>query len=165
MKRVTHNKGLRLIAGYKIVKGLLLIGASAGLLALLHRDLAALLEQGANVLHADPHNHLVHGIIAALGVVDMKTLEEIGAGTLAYGSLTLTEGIGLWLALRWAAYLTIVANSLFIPVEVYTLSQRFTLVKSAILAINVAIVWYLVRHLKAERRHSGYPQARASVVE
>lgn len=150
MKRVAHKKGLRLIAGFKIVKGLLLLGASGGLLALLHHDLAALLEQGANALHADPHNHVVHGLIATLGVMDVKTLEELGVGTLAYGSLTLTEGIGLCLAMRWAVYLAIVANSLFIPVELYTLNQRFTLVKSVVLAINVAIVWYLVGHLKAE---------------
>lgn len=165
MKRVAHKKGLRLIAGFKIAKGLLLLGASAGLLTLLNRDLAALLEQGANVLHADPQNHIVHGFIAMFGVMDVKTLEEIGAGTLAYGSLTLTEGIGLWLAMRWAAYLTIAANSVFIPLEVYTLSQRFMFVKLVVLAINVAIVWYLVRHLKAERGHSGHPHARAAVVE
>ncbi len=165
MKRVAHKKGLRLIAGYKIAKGLLVLGASGGLLALLNRDLAALIEQGANALHADMHSYIVHQLIATFGVMDVKTLEELGIGTLAYGSLTLTEGIGLWLALRWAAYLTIVASSLFIPVEVYTLGQRFTLVKLAVLAINVAIVWYLVRHLKAERGQKEPPQARASVVE
>lgn len=152
MKRITRKKGLRLIAGFKIVKGLLVLGASAGLLTLLNRDLAALLEQGVNALHAGPlHNHIMHGFIAALGVMDAKTLQELGVGTLVYGSLTLTEGVGLWMAMRWAAYLTIVANSLFIPIEVYTLSQRFTLVKSVVLAINVAIVWYLVKHLKSEQ--------------
>jgi len=160
MKRVTHRKGLRLIAGFKIAKGLLLLGASGGLLALLNRDLAAMLEEGVNALHAGPpHNHLMHGLIAALGVMDAKTLEEVGVGTLVYGSLTLTEGIGLWLAMRWAAYLTIAANSLFIPVELYTLSQRFTFMKLVVLVINVAIVWYLVEHLKAERKHSGHPGA------
>lgn len=156
---MTHKKGLRLIAGFKIAKGLLVLGASGGLLALLNRDFAALIEQGANALHADMHSYVVHKLIATFGVMDVKTLEELGIGTLAYGSLTLTEGVGLWLALRWAAYLTVVANSLFIPIEVYTLSQRFTLLKSVVLAINVAIVWYLVEHLKAERKHSGHPGA------
>ena len=157
MKRVAHKKGLRLIAGFKIAKGLLLLGASGGLLALLNRDFAALIEQGANALHADMHSYVVHKLIATFGVMDGKTLEEIGVGTLVYGSLTLTEGVGLWLALRWAAYLTIATNSLFIPVELYTLSQGFTLVKLVVLAINVAIVWYLVEHLKAERKHIGHP--------
>jgi uncharacterized membrane protein (DUF2068 family) len=166
MKRVAHKRGLRLIAGFKTAKGLLLLGASAGLLALLNRDLSAVLERGVDALHAgSSHNRTVHGLIAALGVVDVKTLEELGFGTLAYGSLTLTEGVGLWLAMRWAAYLTIVANSLFIPLEIYTLSQRFTLLKSVVLAINAAIVWYLVRHLRAEQGHGGAPHARAAVVE
>ena len=151
MKRVTRKKGLRLIAGFKIAKGLLLLGASAGLLALLNRDLAVLLEQAVNVLHADPQNRIVHGLIAALGVMDAATLEELGVGTLAYGALTLTEGIGLWLAMRWAAWLTIAATSVFIPVELYTLSRRFMFVKVAVLAINVVIVWYLARQLRAER--------------
>jgi uncharacterized membrane protein (DUF2068 family) len=151
MKRVARKHGLRLIAGFKIAKGLLVLGASGGLLALLNRDFAALVKQGANALHADLHGYVVHQLIAMFGVVDVTTLEELGAGTLAYGSLTLTEGIGLWLALRWAAYLTIATNGLFIPVELYTLSRGFTFVKLAVLAINVAIVWYLVEHLKAER--------------
>jgi uncharacterized membrane protein (DUF2068 family) len=161
VKRVTHKKGLRLIAGFKIAKGLLVLGASGGLLAMLNPGFAALVEQGANALHADLHSGIVHQLIASFGVMDVKTLEELGIGTLAYGSLTLTEGIGLWLAMRWAAYLTIAANGIFIPVELYKLSQGFTLVKLVVLAINVAIVWYLVRHLKAERGQNRHPHARA----
>ena len=148
---MTRNKWLRPIAGYKIVKGLLLLSASAGLLTMVHHDIAAVLEQGASVLHADPHNHVVHGLIATIGLMDVKTLEELGVGTLAYASLTLTEGVGLWLAMRWAAYLAVVATGIFVPVEVYTLIQQFTFVKGIILAINIAIVWYLVAHLQTER--------------
>ena len=166
MKKVTPNKELRAIACFKLVKSLLLLGTGAGLLALLHRDLAAMLEEGTNALHAGPmYNHVVHGLIAKLGVMDVKTLEGLGVGTLVYGSLSLAEGIGLWLAMWWAPYLVIVATSLFIPVEVYTLSQQFSIEKLVVLTINVAIVWYLVEHLKAERGHSGHPHARAAVVE
>ena len=95
MKKVTPKKELRAIACFKLVKSLLLLGTGAGLLALLNRDLAVMLEEGTNALHAGPmYNHAVHGLIAKLGVMDVKTLEELGVGTLAYGSLSLAEGIG-----------------------------------------------------------------------
>lgn len=165
MKKVTPKKELRAIAGFKLVKGLLLFGTGAGLLALIHQDLAAWLEHVVNALHADPNNRIVHGFIATAGVMDVRTLEALSAGSLVYGSLSLAEGIGLWLAMWWAPYLAIVTTSLFIPVEVYTLSQQFSLLKLVVLAINVAIVWYLVAHLKAERGHSGHPHALADGVE
>jgi uncharacterized membrane protein (DUF2068 family) len=165
LKKETPKKELRAIACFKLVKSLLLLGTGAGLLALLHQDLAARLEHVVNALHADPNNRIVHGFIVTAGVMDVHTLEKLSAGTLVYGTLALAEGIGLWLAMWWAPYLAIVATSLFIPVEMYTLSQQFSMKKLAVLAINVAIVWYLVEHLKAEQGHSGHPRARAAVVE
>ncbi len=151
MKKATPKNELRAIAGFKLVKGLLLFGTGAGLLALIHQDLAAWLEHVVNALHADPNNRIVHGFIVTAGVMDARTLEALSAGSLVYGSLSLVEGIGLWLAMWWAPYLAVVSTSLFIPVEVYTLSQQFSLLKLVVMVINVAIVWYLVAHLKSER--------------
>ena len=66
--------------------------------------------------------------------------------------LELVEGVGLWMRKRWAEYLTIVATSLLIPLEVYELAHHATLLKAGGLVVNVLIVAYLVRVL---RRHEG----------
>jgi len=41
----------------------------------------------------------------------------------------LTEGVGLALRKRWAEYLTIIATSSLIPLEVYELIQHFSVMK------------------------------------
>jgi uncharacterized membrane protein (DUF2068 family) len=40
---------------------------------------------------------------------------------------------------------------LFIPLEVYELAHRFTVIRLSVLLINVATVWYLAVRLKRRR--------------
>ena len=65
-----------------------------------------------------------------------------------YAGLLLTEGLGLWFERSWAAYLTVISTSLFIPVELYEIAQRITAVRIGLLLVNLAIVVYLIRQLK-----------------
>lgn len=67
-----------------------------------------------------------------------------GAAVSAYAILEGIEGIGLWWQKRWAEYLTLIATILFLPVEVYELFERVTVLRVAALVINVAIVCYLL---------------------
>ena len=52
---------------------------------------------------------------------------------------------------HWAEYLTVISTALFVPLEIYELFERFTLIRLSVLAINLGIVWYLVVRLKRER--------------
>ena len=58
------------------------------------------------------------------------------------------KGIGLWLELSWGAYVTVVSTSALVPFEVYELSERVTVPRIILLAVNLVIVFYLVKHLK-----------------
>ena len=69
-----------------------------------------------------------------------------------YSCLLFTEGIGLWIQKRWAEYLTAIATSLFIPIEIYEIYEKFTWVRVALLVLNVFIVWYLVTRLTDEKK-------------
>jgi len=62
----------------------------------------------------------------------------------AYAALEATEMVGLWLAKRWAEYLTFVATIVFIPYEVYELTRTVSWLKLLTLVINVAIAAYLL---------------------
>jgi len=148
-----HDRGLWLIAIFKLVKGVLLLATGIGALTLLHKDVAEVVAQGVALLRVDPDNRLVHRLLAKLLLVDDRKLEELSAGTFFYAGLILTEGVGLMLRKRWAEYFTIIVTSSFIPLEIYELVKRFSVAKLAVLGINVAVVWYLVaRRLAARHR-------------
>jgi hypothetical protein len=52
--------GLRLIAVFKLVKGLLLLAVGVGALKLLHKDVGEVALRWVNVLRVDPDNRFIH---------------------------------------------------------------------------------------------------------
>jgi uncharacterized membrane protein (DUF2068 family) len=65
----------------------------------------------------------------------------------------LTEAIGLWLRRAWAEWFTVIATGSLVPFELWELVTRPPGRRMAIgitLALNVAIVWYLVWLLRAK---------------
>ena len=89
--------------------------------------------------------------MAKVLALDARQLRAIGAGTLVYAALLLTEGIGLLLRRRWAEYFTVIVTGSFIPIEVYELTRRLTGTRLALLGVNVAVVWYLIVVLRRPR--------------
>jgi uncharacterized membrane protein (DUF2068 family) len=72
------------------------------------------------------------------------TLEEIGIALLSYGVLEAVEAIGLWLGKRWAEYLTFLATSILLPLEIYEIVHEATVLKAVGFIINLAVVVYLL---------------------
>ena len=73
-----------------------------------------------------------------------STLTGVGLAVWGYALVEGVEAVGLWLAKRWAEYLTLIVTASFLPLEVYELSHRFTPFKVVAFLINVAIVVYLL---------------------
>jgi uncharacterized membrane protein (DUF2068 family) len=142
-----------LIAAFKLLKGFALLAVAIGALRLLHRDLAGIVDHWVNAFRVDPHNRYIHWLLAKLPMVDDRKLKELSVGTFIYSAVFLTEGIGLALHKRWAEYFTIITTSSFLPLEVYELIHHATIAKAVALAINIAVVIYLVRELRR------YPKA------
>jgi uncharacterized membrane protein (DUF2068 family) len=86
---------------------------------------------------------IVHGTTSALHA-SQATLTLVAVGLLLYGLLEGVEGVGLWMAKRWAEYLTVVATAAFLPIEIHELLKTVTVTKVGAFAINVAAVVYLV---------------------
>lgn len=137
-----------LIAAFKLLKGLALLAVAIGALRLLHKDVAALADHWINAFRVDPHNRYIHWLLAKLPLVDDRKLKELSVGTFIYSAVFLTEGIGLALHKRWAEYFTVITTSSFLPLEVYELIHHATIAKGLALAINIAVVVYLVRELR-----------------
>jgi len=149
----SHSRGLRLIAAFKLFKGLALLAVGIGALKLLHKDVAAEMARGIDLFRVDPDNRYIHRLLEKFSTLDAQKLKELSAGTFFYSALLLTEGIGLWLGKRWAEYLTIIATSSFIPLEVYELAKRVSPARVTILLINIVVVAYLVIEVRQNREN------------
>jgi uncharacterized membrane protein (DUF2068 family) len=148
------NRGstaLVLIGVFKLLKGLLLVAAGVGALKLLHKDIADVVTRWVEMVRIDPDSRFIHGLLTKLFATTSKQLKDLSVGLFIYAGLFLTEGIGLLLRKHWAEYLTVITTSALIPLEVYELAKRFSTAKLAILAVNVAIVWYLIERIRERR--------------
>lgn len=72
------------------------------------------------------------------------TLLWISLGLSGYAAIQFVEAVGLWLAKRWGEYFAVVATSIFLPLEIYELSERVTVLRVVVFLINVAAVVWLV---------------------
>jgi uncharacterized membrane protein (DUF2068 family) len=143
-----HGRGLRLIAAFKLLKGLALFALGIGALKLVHKDVEAIVVHWINVFQVDPHSHYLQLLLAKLSILDDRRLKELSVGTFIYSGLFLTEGIGLALGKRWAEYLTIVSTASLLPLEVYELAKHASFGKGLALLINLAVVVYLILELR-----------------
>ena len=141
---------LRLIAFDRLIHVLVLgtLGAVllvvAGNQAHLHSDF----DRIVNALQAGGGAPIDRtGLLGTLTKVFRVTpahLRELAVVVLAYGVLELVEMVGLWLARRWAEYLTFVATTALVPFEIYELTKSLSAIKIVTLALNLAIVVYLL---------------------
>ena len=150
--RPRSRRVLRLIAAERIVRGVLLLAAGVYLLFHVNNDFGRTAERVLRAVDLDPRRPLFHRIIAYLHHLHASELRVAALFALGYGVLELVEGTGLWLDQLWAEYLTLIATSLLIPLELYELAHHPSALKAAGLVVNLAIVAYLV-HLLKRRRH------------
>jgi uncharacterized membrane protein (DUF2068 family) len=71
-------------------------------------------------------------------------LRTVGIALLAYGLLEGVEAVGLWIGKRWAEYLTFIATTVLLPLEVYEIIHKQTPLKIIGFIINLAVVVYLI---------------------
>jgi uncharacterized membrane protein (DUF2068 family) len=143
-----HGRGLRIIAAFKLLKACSLVALGVGALKLLHKDLAGLVEHWINVFQVDPRNHFINLLLVKLSNFDDRRLKALSVGTFIYAGIFLVEGVGLALQKRWAEYFTIITTSSLLPIEIYELLKRVSLGRSLALAINLAVVAYLILELR-----------------
>ena len=88
-------------------------------------------------------NKIVRGI-SRVFELSPTTLTWITIGVIAYGTLQVVEAYGLWTMSRWGEYLAVVATSVFLPWEIYEVTEKITLLRVGALIINIAaVIWLL----------------------
>jgi uncharacterized membrane protein (DUF2068 family) len=139
----TDDRLLRLIAVFKFFKATLLVALGVGLFNLLHKDIGSVLAHWIEALRLDPGSHFVNLALEKAMKVNPGQVRKLGLGSFLYAGLFLAEGTGLWL--------TVIITSSLVPVEVYEIHRHPSYVKVGVLVINVAIVIYLIWHMRQQR--------------
>lgn len=144
---------LRLLAVERGVRGVLLLGLGYGILRFSSSEASLrqvfesklpLVTPLADGFGYDLDQSPVVATIRNVFALRPATLVWAGVAVLAYAAVQLLEAVGLWLNRRWGEYLTVVATSAFLPLEIYELTERVTAVRVGALIINIAAVIYLI---------------------
>lgn len=147
-RRSGGHGALLVIALFKFVKGSLLLVLAFGALSLLHKNVAAEVEHWLDQLQVDPDNRVIGTLMSKLQLVHTKELKELSAFGAAYAALFVTEGTGLLFRKRWAEWLTIIATTSLMPLEVNQLIKEFTAFRLLVLLLNAAVVLFLIYEVR-----------------
>ncbi len=135
---------------------------SLGILDLIHKDLAAEALHIVQFVRISPENRFVVLMLDKLGLVETKTLVHLGILTALDASVTLVEGLGLWLGAAWAEYMVVISSGIFVPEEFLAMLRHFTWFRLSILVVNgiicvyvAGLVWGRYKH----RRSAAAPAA------
>lgn len=165
---------LRLLALERWVRGVVLIllgvavfelkSTQVSLKRLFDRDLKSL-RPFFDQIHFNVSDSAT--VSSAQKVLDAKssTLTLIGVAILLYGLLQIAEGVGLWSLKRWGEYVAVVGTTLFIPLEVYELTEKVSWLKVVVLLINIAAVLYLLLSKRLFGIRGGHAAYEASLQE
>jgi uncharacterized membrane protein (DUF2068 family) len=144
---------LRLLAIERWVRGVIIIllgvavwrfkSTKVSLKQLFDKDLSSLQPFFDQIHFNVSDSGIVRSIDDALDA-RQSTLTVVAAGLLCYGALQLAEGIGLWSLKRWGEYLAVVGTTLFLPLEVYELTEKVTWLRLLAFLVNLAAVAYLL---------------------
>jgi len=144
MRALAVERAFRCVIFLLVAFGVLEVkGSRERLQRALDRDLP-LLKPLADQIGWDPENSKLVRHIAHAFELSSSTLQWIAVGLAAYALIELIEAVGLWLMKRWGEYFAVIATSVFLPLEIYELTEKITATRLIALLINiVAVIWLL----------------------
>ncbi len=142
----THSAlaGLRAVALFEAAKGTLVLLVEIGLLSMLGRDVGGIAEDIVHRLHMNPERHLPHALLSAAQNMTDARLWALAGAAAAYATVRFVEAYGLWHARVWAEWFALLSGLLYLPWEIYQIIVRPSPMHFGILAINLAIVFYML---------------------
>ncbi len=109
----------------------------------LDRDMP-LLKPLADQVGWNPENSKLVREITHAFALSSSTLQWIAIALAGYALIEIVEAVGLWLMQRWGEYFAVIATSVFLPLEIYELTEKVTALRLFALVINiVAVIWLL----------------------
>jgi uncharacterized membrane protein (DUF2068 family) len=143
-----HDRWIILIGAFKLAQAMLFILLGIGAVRLLHKDLAVVVEHFIHAMRFNPEGHFVNLILEKVAMIDPRRMREISAAIFAIAALDAIEGAGLVMEQAWAEFVTLILTASFLPLELWELVRRVTLIKLGLTVINLAVVVYLLLYVK-----------------
>ncbi|WP_428036025.1 DUF2127 domain-containing protein [Amphritea sp.] len=135
--------GLKVIALLEATKGVLSLLVGFGIHALAGDNIQQMLESLLSHLHLNPASHLPAILLHETTLLTPSNLTLIALGALIYAVVRLIEAYGLWHGLVWTEWFALLSGGIYLPFEIYELVVSRNLLSIAVLAVNLAIVWYM----------------------
>ena len=148
---IKQSTALHLIALFEALKGLAAIAGSLGVLSLAHHDLQALAHALIGHFHLDPDAHYPRMLLDEATLLANTDLRQVVVLLWAYSGIRLAEAYGLWRDRAWAEWLAAVSGAVYVPLEFSHLMHRTTWINAGVLALNIAVVAYMVVRLRRRR--------------
>ena len=143
------HPGLHVIAIFEATKGLLALTAASGLEILGPVPLKRWLHELINRFQLDPHHGAIDWLSHTLNPNSVHLAAGIG---LAYAVLRFVEAWGLWRVRAWASWLALISAAIYLPLDLYALTQHPGWLSVTVLLVNLIVVAALARDL-FKRRH------------
>lgn len=147
-----RSEAIRAVALFEAAKGAVVLLAGFGVLSLIHRDAQHVANVIVHHLHLNPAKHYPRIFLHAAEHLTDARLWMLVAGASAYCCVRFIEAYGLWRQRWWAEGFAALSGAIYVPFEVYRLLRGEGLVAAIALALNVAVVAFMVYALWARRR-------------
>ena len=144
---------MRLLAAERAVRGIVLVLLAAGILKVrasrselqdaFEKDIPLMRPLADQIGWNIDDSKIIRHIGEAF-TLSPTTLLWIAVGVAAYALIEFVEAAGLWMMKRWGEYFAVVATGVFLPLEIYELTEKVTVLRLGALAVNLAaVIWLL----------------------
>ncbi|MGE5641237.1 MAG: DUF2127 domain-containing protein [Clostridia bacterium] len=133
-------EGLRAVAVFEALKGLLALLAAGGLFYFIPRDFRHLAVELVGRLHLNAGKSYPDVFLRIVEDATNPQLWLIASLVLAYAAVRFTEAYGLWFERAWGEWVAAVSGAIYVPLELYEISRRVTWIRVSALVLNIGIV-------------------------
>jgi len=146
-----HSRTLRIIAIFVILKGLAAVAASWGLLSVAHHNFRHFAYWLINYFHLNLDAYYLNTIYNFTDLLANENLRTLVLTTWGYAAIRFTEGYGLWKSRVWAEWLAALSGGVYLPLEIGHLIKHVSIINTAVLMTNAAVVAYMIFRLRWRR--------------
>ena len=149
----TQPRGVKIVAFFEGMKGLMIVLVGLELLKLIHTNIHAEAQQIVMQFHLNPASHYPRIFLDVSEHLSDTKLWALSMISFCYATMRIVEAGGLWFEKSWAEWFAALSSAIYIPIELYELFHGITWAKTVLFAVNLGIVCYLTRILCKKHRN------------
>lgn len=135
------------MATFEAAKGVLVLAAGCGLLAMAHQHVQVIGEEVVRHFYLNPASRYPRIFLDAASGIGGSHPALLLSGAGIYATVRFIEAYGLWHERLWAAWFAVASGAIYVPLELWELLRGVTPIKAGLLVVNLGIVLILGRTL------------------